>query len=312
MRNSTKKQLLLWLKDSVVQPVTNRTSESIAHRYGAVFSQHFVGGYPKSGTTWVTRMVAAYLALPWLGATNFAVGVRGVIHHHWDYHPALAKSIYVVRDGRDVMVSTYFNVTKAYLARKNDLTSLRPSSPARLVGQNVGRFALLSRRLNHLYGENFDPKDVQRNLPRFIQAEMQKPFIVEARSPWQLHVRKWLENSHALTLVRYEDMLADTQKTFSQLLQEYLDREPERSDVEYLVERFSFKRMTGREPGQEIRTSFARKGISGDWKNYFTEESSSVFHHFAGPLLIELGYERDDQWLDDKPAARRAAAQAGR
>jgi hypothetical protein len=242
-------------------------------------------------------MVAGYMALPWIGATYFAFGMPGVVHHHWNYHPSLAKSIYVVRDGRDVMVSTYFNVTKGYMFRKHDLSALSPISPARIAGFTVGRFAVLSRRLEHLFGRNFDPADVQRNLPRFIEAEMQKPFIAEARSPWPQHVRKWIDNSDALTCVKYEEMLADTRGAMADLLRDYLESEPVDADLDYVVKRFSFKRLTGRGRGEESRTSDARKGISGDWLNHFTTEARSVFNYHAGDLLVELGYEKDDQWL---------------
>jgi hypothetical protein len=301
MQNSSKKQFLLWLKDSVVQPSMNRASRMTAHRYGAALSQHYVGGFPKSGTTWITRMVAGYMALPWIGATYFAFGMPGVVHHHWDYDPSLARSIYVVRDGRDVMVSTYFNVTKAYMLRKHALSELSPISPARIAGFTVGRFAVLSRRLEHLFGRNFDPADVRRNLPRFIEAEMQKPFIVEARSPWPQHVRKWLDSSDSFTCVKYEEMLADTRGTMAELLRDYLESEPVETDLDYVVRRYSFKRLTGRERGEESRSSDARKGISGDWRNHFTPESRSIFTHYAGDLLIELGYEPDDQWQITEP-----------
>jgi hypothetical protein len=39
-----------------------------------------------------------------------------------------------------------------------------------------------------------------------------------------------------------------------------------------------------------------RKGIAGDWKNVFTEQNKQDFKAAAGELLIELGYEEDDNW----------------
>jgi hypothetical protein len=39
-----------------------------------------------------------------------------------------------------------------------------------------------------------------------------------------------------------------------------------------------------------------RKGEIGDWKNHFTAEHRTAFHEVAGPLLVELGYEKDDAW----------------
>jgi hypothetical protein len=40
-----------------------------------------------------------------------------------------------------------------------------------------------------------------------------------------------------------------------------------------------------------------RKGIIGDWKNYFTEEIKKIFiERGGGDVLIELGYETDYNW----------------
>ena len=59
----------------------------------------------------------------------------------------------------------------------------------------------------------------------------------------------------------------------------------------------SFEKLSkGRERGQEDVTSFYRKGIAGDWKNYFTERDKEIYKEEAGELLIRLGYERDLDW----------------
>lgn len=39
-----------------------------------------------------------------------------------------------------------------------------------------------------------------------------------------------------------------------------------------------------------------RKGEIGDWRNHFTPEHKAAFHAVAGPLLVDLGYEKDDAW----------------
>jgi plasmid stabilization system protein ParE len=36
-----------------------------------------------------------------------------------------------------------------------------------------------------------------------------------------------------------------------------------------------------------------RKGVSGDWRNVFTEEDRRIFEEKAGDLLVRLGYEED-------------------
>lgn len=64
-----------------------------------------------------------------------------------------------------------------------------------------------------------------------------------------------------------------------------------------IVYRNSFKKKTkGRKPGQESQISHYRKGISGDWKNYFNQDHINTFKEEYGDLLVKLGYEKDNDW----------------
>lgn len=59
----------------------------------------------------------------------------------------------------------------------------------------------------------------------------------------------------------------------------------------------SFEKSTkSRQRGQEDSSSFFRKGIAGDWKNYFTERDKQIFKEEAGDLLVNLGYEEGYDW----------------
>jgi hypothetical protein len=67
--------------------------------------------------------------------------------------------------------------------------------------------------------------------------------------------------------------------------------------VERCIEATSFERLSkGRKRGEEDSSSFHRKGVAGDWRGVFTERDKEVFKEAAGELLIQLGYERDDDW----------------
>ena len=66
-----------------------------------------------------------------------------------------------------------------------------------------------------------------------------------------------------------------------------------------IADEFSFERQAGRRAGEEDKRSFLRKGIVGDWRNYFTREAREVFAGFAGSELVLLGYERDRAWVTD-------------
>lgn len=64
-----------------------------------------------------------------------------------------------------------------------------------------------------------------------------------------------------------------------------------------LVERNDFSHQAGgRQPGQEDERHHYRKGVAGDWRNYFTPYVTDAFKERYGDLLIHLGYERSLNW----------------
>ncbi|HVS27088.1 MAG TPA: hypothetical protein VHE58_07310 [Burkholderiales bacterium] len=39
-----------------------------------------------------------------------------------------------------------------------------------------------------------------------------------------------------------------------------------------------------------------RKGVAGDWQNYFSKRVKEAFKNRYGGLLVATGYERDLDW----------------
>ena len=77
----------------------------------------------------------------------------------------------------------------------------------------------------------------------------------------------------------------------------FLGVDTDERKVEHSVSSASFEKLSrGRQRGQEDPSSFYRKGVAGDWRNYFSEEDRRVFKEEAGELLIRLGYEEDLDW----------------
>lgn len=294
MLTENKKQILLW------------GHENLKHIFIPIMRRYAiwtplpvvpVGGYPKSGTTWVARMVAHYLDLPLIMASDLAFGFEYVVHHHWGYHKSLDHSIQVVRDGRDVMVSVYMNLMKGYTAMEKALSTLASHQAGRILRGNIGLYARRKKRFERIWGKNFDPWDVEKNLPAFIEHELQKPFLPAVRKPWPQYVRAWMRQGKRTTFVKYEELISDDgPAVLASLLSEYTDQAIRAKAIHTTYERYHFKNITGRTPGQENRSSFARKGIAGDWKNYFTPSARKIFQRYAGDVLIELGYEQDDSW----------------
>lgn len=101
----------------------------------------------------------------------------------------------------------------------------------------------------------------------------------------------WLERKEVLTL-HYEDFLKDKQVALRSVLDHALHRgfsiySPLTMDQAVAVLANAIDPQ---------RSPTFRVGKAGSWKESFTAPLKSLFKEVAGDLLIQLGYEKDDQW----------------
>lgn len=214
-----------------------------------------------------------------------------VRHDHSPYDPSYQPALYLIRDGRDVLVSLYFH----------HYYHLRSPAGNRAIGKRVHEYFV------HLLGPGYDLDAVQKNLPVFLSDVQRRPFGGIARRrrngyflPWPDHIANWYSREGVLQL-RYEDLLEDCA---GQLLRiaEYLGVADISDEVaNRIAEENSFCALSRRTPGEEDRQSPLRKGIVGDWKNHFTYETGQLFEQIAGTTLRDLGYERDTSWFAGLP-----------
>ena len=246
-----------------------------------------VGGYPKSGTTWISSMIGAAMHRPVPRMKATPVLQRSVLHHHWEFDPRIARSVYVVRDGRDVMVSEYVAMMRAarqLIERRERLAGLTSIERAWLLDR--GRNARLEQRFRNVFGAAFAPDDSAKNFPRFVRASLEHPFSEVTRQSWHQHVRGWDPSPEPLR-VRYEAMLENPSDTLGELL-DRLGAKIDPTQLSDVVDRFSFERVTGRRRGSEDRESFFRKGTPGDWRNWFDAELEQEFHRRTDDLALRL------------------------
>ena len=105
----------------------------------------------------------------------------------------------------------------------------------------------------------------------------------------------WIEPGE--TFIRYEDLLEKDLEILEEVLIEHCGIlvTPER--LREIIVANRFENFTGgRKPGEENLTAHERKGISGDWQNYFTKRVKQAFKDRYGGLLVASGYERDLDW----------------
>jgi len=102
-------------------------------------------------------------------------------------------------------------------------------------------------------------------------------------------VFQWLEQK-TVKCIRFEDLINNRDATLNAMLDE--------------VEKTGYKIPTPRERALSIlieaiqpkKSHTFRSGKTGGWKEYFNEEHKKLFNEVAGDLLVQLGYEKNNNW----------------
>ncbi|XP_041424246.1 sulfotransferase family 2B member 1 L homeolog isoform X1 [Xenopus laevis] len=168
-----------------------------------------------------------------------------------------AKIIYTIRNPKDVCVSMYF-------------------------------FSLIAQFLE--YREDF-----QEFVSLFLSKDM-------SYAGWFDHVKGWLsfKDNPNFLLLTYEDMAKDLKSNVIKICQ-FLGKELDDAAINSVVENSSFKAMKDNEMSNysavpdyifsKAKGAFHRKGISGDWKNYFTPEREREFDKIYQDLMTDVNLQ---------------------
>jgi aryl sulfotransferase len=247
-----------------------------------------IAGFPKSGNTWLSRLMGDVLNRPIRGIGN-AVPLaaegeergagRGIIQQlhlipdedideehnpgfiasQWRINPRQYNGehvIHIIRDPRDVAVSI-----DAYWGRFNiDVT---------LCG-------LMAKGEHPLWGTS-----------------------------WRKYIEAWRDTTQSHVESRYEWLHADPAKEMQRLLNLF-GLKPEH-DLGEVIERQSFlarKEQIERDGenmphGKGIQRANMRKGIVGDWRNVFTAEQKRMAFQLFNDHILALGYETNPLWWCD-------------
>ena len=123
-------------------------------------------------------------------------------------------------------------------------------------------------------------------------------------------IKKWAAN-WCESIDPFDDLLPDVQVTYEEMKEDMPAALTKVFDAigvtisdeitQQCTEASTFERMSGRSPGQQDPTAKARKGIVGDWKNYFTLADGELFDALAGDQMQKMGYELNSDWLKPLP-----------
>jgi hypothetical protein len=252
----------------------------IGLRWGEKFPFYYVAEHPKSGGTWLSKMVADYLQLPFPQHSIFPIGAAAVIQNMWLYDRRFRRVFYIYRDGRDVITSYFFD--RIRVARHSNYPGRKR----------------LDRIYQDLLGKNYDPNDSVKLMPIFMEHEFKHPGRGTPVN-WRDHVMSWCETRRDnVAYLSYEELLADCAGTLGRAIRHASGQDIDEWRLKATIEKFSMERQTGRKRGEADHTQHMRKGVAGDWLNHFSRDTAQLFNDLMGDALVMLGYEKDRNWID--------------
>jgi hypothetical protein len=187
-----------------------------------------------------------------------------------------ARIVYIVRDGRDVMVSDRFrNFVEEKFLRRGDRELITSFCKTPELFTGGGR---------SIFTENW-LRDKDQGVPS-----------------WEINLRESRLEGKRLYgdnyfEIHYEDILADPFRELTRLWS-FLGVK----DIPASLEKALRDEITINpdEAWQAQRNSslapILRKGQTGNWKTFFNERDRGIFKELAGDLLVEWGYEQDLNW----------------
>lgn len=227
--------------------------------------------FPRSGGNWIRDMLGDVLQLPVPRFACLPVTFAAIIHNHDHRRLVGHPTVYVLRDGRDVLLS-HFHLSAATFAEGP------PPLRRRILRRHPSLQAMAA---------SGDPRDV--DAVAFYREWRCRS--VGSRVSWGEHVATWLgETPASAVVIRYEDMHADPAATLRRACARLSGRPPAPDAVEFAIRRNGFERQTGRRPGVARPNDVKRQGLAGAWRTELHPEVRALFEADFGDVLAAAGY----------------------
>ncbi len=221
--------------------------------------------------------------------------------HHWCYERSVLPKV----DQSQFLMETIIpgKIYPTVYVTKEQFDSVAiPENHRRFVVVRDLRDTLISLLFSVLYSHN--PEDSK---PQDIE-EFRSRFSIEDTEDAMLHLmnnllkkcaaiqQSWFEAGEPH--IKYRDLLDNDVALLTDLFTRQIPLGIPRERIEQVILENRFEKLSGgRSRGDEDVLAHERKGIAGDWRNYFTPRISREFHRMYGDLLIMTGFEANDDWV---------------
>jgi hypothetical protein len=288
--------------------------DSLQHAVARVRSEQvfFIGGAPKSGTTWLQYLLNAHPEVSCGGEGHFPNRLLPMLAKALQtYNTGINvknRSIYGRRTGQPLFTDqhAYHLVTVAI-----GMMLSRPEKPnARIVGDktpdNVRHFALLANlfpraKFIHIvrdardcavsawfHNQRLNPTELAKKFDAF------GPFAERFAQIWAGNVRTGVTFANAAPerclTIRYEDLCDNSLNSLDPVCA-FLGASRDPATLRACCEAADFVNLSGgRSRGQEDRGSFFRRGVPGDWRRHFDVQTERAFREKAEPWMANFRY----------------------
>lgn len=273
----------------------------------------FVGGGVRSGTTWLQLLLDAHPEVSCNGEAHFidylAPSLKQTADHYREYIDNKNRTIFRELEGYPLAAEEDFQYLMAsWIA----LLLIRQSKckEAVAVGErtpnNIDHFDMLdvlfpAAKFIHIVRDGRDSAVSAwlHNLRVTPDWAMQQysslaTYATGFAESWAKHIARAQQfaerHPDRFLRIRYEDLAAETERSLASLFG-FIGVGCDEAVLARCRNDASFVKLSGgRNPGQENRGSFFRKGVTGDWRNHLSIQIEAEFRKRAGGWLERLGY----------------------
>ncbi len=268
----------------------------------------FVGGLPRSGTTWVQQLLNAHPQVVCLGESHFfndlAAGLarvaQGYAKRRAEGQNTWAPTVRgpVERTMYPVFRAAFVALVQENLEGGNpeDLVAIGEKTPDNLMLLHRIWTIFPSARFINVIRDGRDGavSAYIRFRSKLPESMTQLDYARAYAEGWEKRIReaRELAKGRSYLEVRYEDLHADADAQSARLFA-FLGADSSPETVRKAIETASFEKLSGgRKRGQEDPASHYRRGEVGGWAAVLSRAEVEAFEAVAGPMMDTLGYAR--------------------